>query len=148
MSTKKVYLTQSAKQTFNLGKKMASQLKGGEVLALTGELGAGKTVFIKGVAAGLGIKKSVTSPTFVLMKVYPLQAKSYQLKTRRLVHIDCYRIKNPQELIDIGAGEYFGQKETIAVIEWAEKIKKILPSQKIEIKIRLRRQNQREITIK
>ncbi|MFA6255401.1 MAG: tRNA (adenosine(37)-N6)-threonylcarbamoyltransferase complex ATPase subunit type 1 TsaE [Patescibacteria group bacterium] len=147
MSIKKI-LTKSEKQTHSLGKKLAKQLRGGEVLALTGQLGAGKTVLVKGIAAGLGIKKIITSPTFVLMKVYHLQPTTYNLPPTQLVHIDCYRTSSQQEIADIGAAEYFGRKDTITVIEWAEKIKKILPSQKIEIEIRLKRQNTREITIK
>ena len=137
------YLTKSEKQTFNLGKKLAKQLKGGEVLALTGELGAGKTVLIKGIAAGLGIKKIITSPTFVLMKVYQMGIRNQESGIKNLVHIDCYRIKNPQEITDIGAPEYFGRPDMITVIEWAEKIKKILPRQKIEIRIKLKNENTR-----
>jgi len=138
------YLTKSEKQTFNLGKKIAKTLKGGEVLALTGELGAGKTVLIKGIAAGLGIKKIITSPTFVLMKVYKLPAN----KLSNLIHIDCYRAKSFQEIINIGAAEYFGRPDSIVVIEWAEKIKTILPKQRLEIQIGLKGENAREILIK
>ena len=149
----KKIITKSEKQTFNLGKKIAKTHKGGEVLALTGDLGAGKTVLVKGIANGLGVKKIVTSPTFVLMKVYPLKNKSH-----KLVHVDCYRTTNSQEIIDIGTTEYFGREDAITVIEWAEKIKDILPRlrqdsdgqarQKIEIKIKLGYNNEREITIK
>ena len=143
------YTTNSEKQTFNLGKKLAKTLKGSEVLALVGELGAGKTVLIKGIAAGLGIKKIITSPTFVLMKVYKIGIRNQELGIRNLVHIDCYRIKNPQEIADIGATEYFGRPDTIVVIEWAEKIKKILSTrQKTNIIIRLKNNsNQRIINL-
>ncbi len=142
-------ITKSEKQTLNLGKKLAKILKGGEVLALTGNLGAGKTVLIKGIAAGLGIKKIITSPTFVLMKVYQLKAKSYKLAVNKLIHIDCYRTSNLQEMADIGATEYFGRFDSITVIEWAEKIKKILPArQTIKIEIKLKKENIREIIIK
>jgi tRNA threonylcarbamoyladenosine biosynthesis protein TsaE len=137
------YLTKSAKQTLNLGKKLAKRLKGGEILGLIGELGAGKTVLIKGIAAGLGIKKIITSPTFVLMKVYPVKGK-----IKQLVHIDCYRIKDPQEIADIGATEYFGQEDTVTVIEWADKIKKILPQERINISIKIKGENSREIIVK
>src|SRR3989344_3127668 len=112
------HLTTSEKQTFNLGKKIAKTLKGGEVLALSGDLGAGKTVLTKGLAAGLGVKGIVNSPTFVLMKIHPLQATSYKLQDKKLVHIDCYRLTKPQELTNIGASEYFNQLGTIVVIEW------------------------------
>ena len=155
------HITHSEKQTYNLGKKLAKTLKGGEVLALIGELGAGKTVLIKGIAAGLGIKQIITSPTFVLMKVYALlrTKNKKQLTINNLVHIDCYRIKNAEEISAIGAQEYFSQKNTVVVVEWADKIKPILPRlrsssfggqarQKKEIKIKLIDQNTREITIK
>jgi tRNA threonylcarbamoyladenosine biosynthesis protein TsaE len=151
--------TSSEKQTFNLGKKLAKTLKGGEVLALTGNLGAGKTVLIKGIAAGLGIKKIITSPTFVLMKVYPLKAKSYKLTANKMIHIDCYRTTSPQEIADIGATEYFGRPDSIVVVEWAEKIKEILPALTSrrrgepaghikKITIKLKDKNSREIMIK
>jgi len=67
--------TYSEKQTFNLGKKIAKKLQGGEIIGLTGDLGAGKTVFIKGLAKGLGVRQAVTSPTFVLMKIYKTNLK-------------------------------------------------------------------------
>jgi len=147
MNQEKKYLTTSEKQTFNLGKKLTNTFKGGDILALSGSLGAGKTIMAKGIAAGLGIKKIITSPTFVLMKVYSIKAKSYKLIVNKLVHIDCYRILNPQEIIDIGAVEYFGRPDTIVVIEWAEKIKNILPRQIIKINIKLKKNNEREIII-
>jgi tRNA threonylcarbamoyladenosine biosynthesis protein TsaE len=141
------YLTKSEKQTFNLGKKLAKKLKGGEILALIGELGAGKTVLIKGVAVGLGIKRIITSPSFVLMKVYPVKIRNSKFEIRNLVHIDCYRIKKPQEILDIGAIEYFSQADMVTVIEWADKIKKILPSQRIDISIKIKGENSREIMV-
>ncbi len=157
------YTTHSEKQTIALGEKLAKQLKGGEVIALIGNLGAGKTTLIKGIARGLGLKKIITSPTFVLMKIYDIDSK-----IKKLVHIDCYRIKSAEEISAIGAQEYFGQKNTVVVIEWADKIKKLLPRlcrplrqssenrrnsggqarQKIEIKIKLKNKDSREITLK
>jgi len=134
-----LHKTTSEKQTIALGKKIARDLKGGEVLALTGDLGAGKTTLIKGIAQGLGIKKIITSPTFVLMKIYTIDRK--QSAINRLVHIDCYRIKSAQEILDIGAHEYFGDNTTVVVIEWAEKIKKILPGQTKKIVIKLPKTN-------
>ena len=148
MNKIKKYLTTSEKQTFNLGKKLAKTLKGGEVLALTGELGAGKTVLIKGIATGLGIKKVVTSPTFVLMKVYPLKAKNYKLTADKLIHIDCYRTTNQQQITDIGATEYFGRADSIVVIEWAEKIKPILPKRRIDVKFEYAGKEKRRIFIR
>lgn len=117
------FLSTSEKQTFDFAKNFSKKLKGGEVLGLIGDLGAGKTVFSRGLAKGLGIKKKITSPTFVLMRVYPVKKK----RIKFFVHIDAYRIKSARDLEAIGAKEYFGRPDAITVIEWPDKIKKILP---------------------
>lgn len=149
------YFTTSEKQTFNFAKKFTKQFKGGEIIGLIGELGAGKTIFTKGLAAGLGIKKNITSPTFVLMKIYPisnipdcqgLAGRRYPISN--FVHIDAYRIKTEQDLIAIGAEEYFNRHGTVTVIEWADKIKKILPKKTRFVKIENRGENKRLITLK
>lgn len=119
------YLTISEKQTFNLAKNFAKKLEGGEIIGLVGDLGAGKTIFTKGLAAGLGIKQIVNSPTFVLMKVYQILNNKFQISN--FVHIDSYRIKSEQDITTIGAQEYFTRPDTVTIIEWADKIKKILP---------------------
>lgn len=116
---KKTISTTSSAQTKALGLKIARQLKGGELLALTGNLGSGKTTFIKGLAKGLGVKDTITSPTFVLMKVY--QAKHKSIK--QFVHVDCYRVPGV-ELKAIGLGDYLYQLDTVVAIEWAEKLPK------------------------
>lgn len=115
--------TRSPSQTKNLAKKIAKSFKGGEVLGLVGNLGSGKTQFTKGLAEYFKIKQTITSPTFVLLKPY----KTNDKKIKHLIHIDCYRLENPQELIDIGLQEYLNNPDCITVIEWAEKVKKILP---------------------
>ena len=136
------YLTKSAKQTIALGKKIATTLRGGEVFGLSGDLGAGKTTLVKGIALGLGVKKPITSPTFVLMKVYRVTNRPI----KKLVHIDCYRLKGSGELTAIGAPEYFGQKDTVVLIEWPEKIKNILPKKILNVKLKLgKKNNQRKI---
>ena len=148
-------ITKSEKETFELGQKLARRLRGGEVIALIGSLGAGKTIFIKGLAKGLGIKKTITSPTFVLMKICPVRDKPLQAatampkaerisngiypvrqkKVKSLCHIDAYRLTNGQELIDIGVNDWLGKKDVVTVIEWADRVKEILPKKKIKIKI-------------
>lgn len=166
--------TTSAKQTFNFAKKFALKLKGGEVICLIGNLGAGKTIFVKGLAACLGIKKNITSPTFVLMRVYPIKSRllggaqsvfnrvnkirnlksplrqsfSEASEIRNLVHIDAYRLKSAKDISAIGAEEYFGRSGTVTVIEWADKVKKILPKKAIFVKIIDREDNKRIINIK
>ena len=115
-------ITKNEKETFAFAKKFARSLQGGEIIGLIGNLGAGKTVFTKGLAAGLGIKDMVNSPTFVLMKVYKAKGK-----IKNLVHIDAYRLQSINDLIAIGAQDYFNRADTVTVIEWIDKIQKKLP---------------------
>ena len=139
------HVTNSEKETFNLAKKLAKEFKGGEVIGLEGNLGAGKTVFVKGLAAGLGIKEVVNSPTFVLMKVYNIE--NLKFKIVNLVHVDAYRINDSQELIGIGLEDYMGRKDTVTVIEWADKVKDILTKDATCINLR-GKNNKRQIVIK
>ena len=118
-----VVITKKKEETLALGAKIAKEFKGGEILKLQGNLGAGKTAFVKGLAKGLGIKKPVRSPTFNLMKVYTVKNN---LKIKKMVHLDCYRIKNPLEIVEIGLLDYLQQPHTLTVIEWPEKIKTTL----------------------
>ncbi|OIP80580.1 MAG: tRNA (adenosine(37)-N6)-threonylcarbamoyltransferase complex ATPase subunit type 1 TsaE [Parcubacteria group bacterium CG2_30_45_37] len=134
-------ISRSEKQTFNFAKNFSKRLKGGEVIGLIGNLGAGKTIFTKGLAAGLGIIKNITSPTFVLMRVYPVKSR----RIKQLVHIDAYRVKSARDLTAIGADEYFGRPDTITAIEWADKIKKILPKTAKFVKIIYQQNNLRQI---
>lgn len=144
-------ISKSEKDTLKLAREFATKLKGGEVLALVGELGAGKTVFIKGLAKGLGVKNIITSPTFVLMKVYTAQKHKNtkaQKQIKELIHIDAYRLSGGQAFEDIGALEYFGDENCIVAIEWADRVKDILPKSAIKIKFKILKDNQREILIK
>jgi len=108
----------SPKETFAYGKKLAAKLKGGDILLLSGELGAGKTSLVKGLAVGLGVKNEITSPTFAIMNVYKIK----KLKIKNFVHIDTYRLKDEKELLEIGVEDYLGRLDTICAIEWPEKI--------------------------
>lgn len=131
-----VITTTSAKQTQKVATLLASQVRGIEtthalVLALNGELGAGKTTFVQGFSRALGIKDRITSPTFVLMKIYKLAQKKFTFK--HLVHIDCYRIDRSDELLHLGLDEILGDPDAIILIEWANRIKKILPSDAITL---------------
>lgn len=126
------YVSLNEKDTFAFAEKSAAELKGGEVIGLVGDLGAGKTVFVQGLAAGLKVKNKITSPTFVLMKVYPVKSRS----VKQLVHIDAYRIKTAKDIAAIGAEEHFNRSDTVTVIEWAEKIKKILPPKTVFVKLK------------
>jgi tRNA threonylcarbamoyladenosine biosynthesis protein TsaE len=144
--------TKTEKQTHSLGKKFAESLRGGEVIALIGDLGAGKTVFTKGLAAGLGIKQIVNSPTFVVMKIYKTAnqgpvCRRGRLEIRNLVHIDAYRLKSGNELKGIGIEDYLNKPETITVIEWADRAKDILPKNTKFIYLKDLATGQREIKI-
>jgi len=136
------FLSKSEKQTFNFAKKFASKLKGGEVLCLIGDLGAGKTAFTKGLAAGLEIKNTITSPTFVLMKNYKSKTKKLSL-----AHIDAYRLENGEQLEGIGVEDYFNNDNCVTVIEWADKVKDIWPDKAQIIEFKIGHGNFREIII-
>ena len=110
---KKIYVSRSAEQTKALGKELGSTLHSGDVVALFGGLGSGKTVFVKGIAAALGIDDDILSPTFTLLREYG--------DTPRLNHFDLYRIEDEEELMHIGFYDYLCG-EGICVIEWAEKV--------------------------
>ena len=109
-----------------IAKKISESLKGGEIFALSGPLGAGKTTFVKAVGKELKIKRKITSPTFVLMNVLPAKLKGG--KKIMFYHLDLYRTKNFKEASALGLKEFWGQPNTITFIEWAEKIKKHLPT--------------------
>ncbi len=112
------------------------------VIGLIGDLGAGKTIFAKGFAKGLGIKEDVTSPTFVLEKIYKLKTKN----RRFFVHIDAYRIENSKELLSLGFKKLLKEPSNIILIEWADKIKNILPKKYIKICFEHMEKNKRKIS--
>lgn len=116
-------------------KAYPEQNRGAVVIGLEGNLGAGKTTFIQAFAKGMGIKRRLTSPTFVLMKKY-----------NNLYHLDCYRIKDSQDVLALDFKEIISEPENIVLIEWAEKIKRILPKTKIWIKFKIFGKTQRVIT--
>jgi len=135
-------ITNSEQATIVFARDFSKQLRGGEVIALYGDLGAGKTVFVRGLAAGLGVKDIIKSPTFVIMKCF----RGAKLN---LCHIDAYRLQTGTELEDIGAMDFFGKPKMVTVIEWAERIPEILKKSAMIIKIHLEHlaKNRRKIII-
>ena len=127
-------ITRSPQETENQGKKLGEELlkvknpSQAVVLALEGELGAGKTTFVQGIAKGLKIRFRIVSPTFVITKRY-----EFQNRQRNFYHIDCYRIKG-KELISLGLKEIIKQPQNIVAIEWADRIPGLLPKNIIKIK--------------
>ena len=124
-------------QTIKIAEKFAKTLKPNDIVILNGEMGAGKTVFAKGVAKGLKIKDSITSPTFVYMNDY----------NGKLYHYDCYRLKSGEEAESLGLSDYF-YAGGICLIEWAENIKEILPQKYITVNIIKTDEQSRKIEIK
>ncbi|MFH1454529.1 MAG: tRNA (adenosine(37)-N6)-threonylcarbamoyltransferase complex ATPase subunit type 1 TsaE [Armatimonadota bacterium] len=119
-------LIKSHQEMIDFGKKTASFLKKGDIIALTGELGAGKTVFVKGLAQGLNISEEPGSPSFVIINEYKGEAPLY--------HFDVYRLDNTKQMYDLGYEEYF-YSEGITVIEWAEKIESLIEGEYLKITI-------------
>lgn len=121
--------TTSPADTQQLGHKLSQSLTGGEVIALFGDLGSGKTTFVQGLAKGLKIKKRILSPTFVFMRAYPVSLKGQNLT---FYHIDLYRGENDRDFKNLGLDEVFSD-DSIVALEWAEKVKKVLPKKRIEV---------------
>lgn len=117
--------TNSPQETEKFGIKLSQKIRGGQILLLSGDLGAGKTALVKGIAKGLGIKNEITSPTFTLMNIYPINNKKTSA-LNQMVHIDTYRLKHEKELVEIGAEDYLGKENTVCLIEWPEKIIELL----------------------
>lgn len=116
-----VFETYSEEETFALGNRIGKEAKPGEIYALLGDLGVGKTVFTKGVAAGLAIKEQVNSPTFTIVQVYDSGRLPFY-------HFDVYRIGDPEEMDEIGYEDYF-YGEGLCLVEWANLIDELMPEQ-------------------
>ncbi|MFA5155149.1 MAG: tRNA (adenosine(37)-N6)-threonylcarbamoyltransferase complex ATPase subunit type 1 TsaE [Patescibacteria group bacterium] len=138
----KKIVTHSEQETFDCGLRLGQDCLGGEVFALIGDLGAGKTKLIQGLAAGLGISAPVNSPTFNILKLYTVRGSK-----RRLCHIDAYRLRSAEDLSALGAAEFFNDPDTVTAVEWADKVKKIWPSRTRIIAIKPLSEQQRQITI-
>lgn len=140
------FITTSSAQTKKLGMQLAERLCGSEIICLSGDLGAGKTTFTQGLLKGLKIKGPYTSPTFSIVKEYRLTTNNKQLITKIesgfnknsklsvisnmlsvIYHIDAYRI-NSKDLIELGWNDFAGKPETVTIIEWPEKVKKLIPT--------------------
>jgi tRNA threonylcarbamoyladenosine biosynthesis protein TsaE len=133
----KVSITHSERETFHLAEKLSRDFMGKEIVLLTGELGAGKTVFAKGLASGLGVKdiNQVCSPSYTLINIYQGRYPIY--------HIDLYRLQEDAEISDLGWEDFLG--EAVVVVEWAEKIK--FPLEGIRVTIEVGQAEDRTISI-
>lgn len=134
------FISHSPEDTIAQGKAFAHTLHGGDVVCLEGELGAGKTHFVKGMAEAFGIDRSeVQSPTFTLIHEYASDPPFY--------HFDCYRMESPQEALEIGAEEYF-YSDGVCVIEWPARIAPLIPPEAIWISIEASDKNTRKFVIR
>ncbi len=124
MSERQRWATHSAGETAQLGAALAKAVRPGDILALSGDLAAGKTTFIQGFCRALGVEEPVTSPTFTLINEYR--------GTLPVYHFDCYRLEGADDLYDLGYEEYF-YGDGVVVIEWADRIESLLPSSAIRL---------------
>ena len=136
---KKAFITNSPEETVHLGRKIGKLLKQGDVVALLGNLGAGKTVIANGLCSGLGVKENyITSPTYTIVNQYDGRIPVY--------HIDLYRLNDSKELYNLGWDEYI-YGHGACVIEWADKAKEMLPEEYLMVNIKVTGTNKRKIIL-
>ena len=134
----KVFITNSSKETKKLGRDFAKVLEKGDVLYLYGDLGSGKTTFVRGLAEGLGVKQRIISPTFII-------TRNYKSGVMNFYHIDLYRINNEKDIKGLGLEEIINDFSNIVAIEWAEKLKRLMPKKRIDIEFSYEKVNTRKI---
>ncbi|MBB6478692.1 tRNA (adenosine(37)-N6)-threonylcarbamoyltransferase complex ATPase subunit type 1 TsaE [Spirochaeta isovalerica] len=133
------YLSHSAEETISIGETIGNSIKPGDIIALKGNLAAGKTTITKGIARALGIKEDITSPTYTLVSEYYGSIPLY--------HMDMYRIESVEEFELLGI-EHLIFGNGLSVIEWSERIEEYLPDEHIEIDIQRQEDGSRQITVK
>ncbi|MGY4706312.1 tRNA (adenosine(37)-N6)-threonylcarbamoyltransferase complex ATPase subunit type 1 TsaE [Candidatus Bipolaricaulota sp. J31] len=136
----RVVITEGPEETISLGVELAAGLRPGDVVALVGELGSGKTTLVQGIARGLFVTEVVSSASFIL-------ARTYRGKMP-LHHLDAYRIASPEELFEVGLDRYLPPDEGITVVEWADKIYELIPKGALWITIEFLDGDRRKITLK
>ena len=141
MSTENTFLSSSEAETEALGAKLARELEPGAVVLLYGDLGAGKTVFSRGFARGLGVTEPVSSPTYTIVQEYNPATGG------RLYHMDLYRISDEHAALGFGVDEFLSEPGAISLVEWPERIRGLLPDTAIRVELRHRSENEREIKV-
>lgn len=144
------YQSNSEQETKKIAENFAKQIKG-NIFALSGDLGAGKTIFAQGFAKGLGIKEKIISPTFVLIRQHQIPASPTQRgepnSNKIFYHIDLYRLEQTENITQLGLKEIWSDPNNIVLIEWAEKIENFLPKNTVKIVIEKIENHKRQITI-
>ena len=140
--------TNSYQETQKIGEDFAKELHAGDILCLYGDLGAGKTTFMQGLAKGLAITHRIISPTFIIVRRYEIKrAKSEELRVKNLYHIDLYRTETEDDLKGLGIPEILEQKDAIIAIEWPEKMGELLPKKRWELRFEWMDENKRKVAI-
>jgi tRNA threonylcarbamoyladenosine biosynthesis protein TsaE len=149
------FLTNSPAQTQKVGRELAKRIlkdgrkDGAVVLALLGDLGGGKTTFLQGFAKGLGLTDKILSPTFVIMKKFKIQSTKSERNSwfKNFYHFDCYRLKDSKDILELSSKKELFLPENIVAIEWAERVKDVLPAQTIQIEFKFVDNKKRKIII-
>ena len=137
------FFTSNSSQTKKVGRALAAKIlktKSGKkafIIGLVGDLGSGKTTFLQGFAQGLGLKNKILSPSFIIMR-----------RVGHFYHIDCYRIKNPKEMLALGFKKIIANPKNIIAVEWADRIRKIMPVNTIWVEFELLSEKKRRIVVK
>lgn len=156
-------LTRNSEETKNLAKFLAEEIRGGEIICLSGDLGAGKTTFTQGLLEGMGVEGPYTSPTFAIIKEYCVThtvergMQNVECKKQRdaihaprstfhVYHIDAYRVEE-KDLLNLAWKDFAGKENTVTIVEWAERIKNLIPTGALWINFEWINENEREITI-
>jgi tRNA threonylcarbamoyladenosine biosynthesis protein TsaE len=132
------WTTQNDQETISTGRQWARRLKPGDVVAVYGDLGSGKTRFIKGLCEGLGVREHVASPSFTIVN-------EYRFPGGRVFHFDFYRVGSEGEIQDIGFDEYLSDTDAISIIEWADRASMLLPGRRYDVRMSFGRSEQERL---
>ena len=137
----KKFTSHSEKETEDFAFNLSRNINWGTVLTLNGDLGAGKTVFSRGFARGLGITEAVSSPTYTIVQEYSLPGG------KRLYHLDLYRISSPEAGLAFGVDDFVNDPNAIALVEWPDRVGSVIPDDAVKITIRHLNSSEREISV-
>ncbi len=143
----KTYITDSKEETQEIAKNFIKKIMEGDIVALYGDLGSGKTTFVQGLARGFGIKKRIISPTFIIVRSYKIGSKYQVLSIKYFYHIDLYRIESLNDVKNLGIEDIINNSQNIVAIEWAEKMQNLLPKKRWDVKFEDLGGSRRKITI-
>lgn len=136
----RVVITDGPEETLRLGEELARELRSGDVVALVGELGSGKTTLVKGIAQGLFVREPVISPSFILARTYQGQMP--------LHHLDAYRVNSAEELAEVGLTELLPPGEGVTVVEWADRVEELIPPGSLWIHLEHLDGDRRKLTLR